>query len=75
MLITGMPRWWCGCRSWLQDRRGLAQTDAVAFSGPGVEAMENFFEGDDDDVLVKCAIHRIRKPRSLSLIPWMDARR
>jgi hypothetical protein len=33
-----------------RSRMGLAwcRPDAVAFSGPGVETLDNFFEGDDD---------------------------
>jgi hypothetical protein len=47
---------------YVRDRVGLAQTDAVAFSGPGVETIENFFEGGDDDVPVKCAILKTKDP-------------
>lgn len=47
---------------YIRDRLGLAQTDAVAFSGEGVETIEGFFEGDDDDVLVKCAILKTEDP-------------
>ena len=47
---------------YVRDRQSLARTEAVAFSGPGVDAMENFFEGDDDDVPVKCAILKTKDP-------------
>jgi hypothetical protein len=46
---------------YVRDRAGLTQTDAVAFSGPGVETLENFFEGDDD-ALVKRAILKTKEP-------------
>jgi len=45
-----------------RDRLGLVETDSAAFSGPGVENLENFFEGDDDDVPVKCAILKTKEP-------------
>jgi hypothetical protein len=45
-----------------RDRIGLVQTDAVRFSGPGVESLENFFEGDRDDVAVTCAILKTTEP-------------
>ena len=45
-----------------RDRSGLIQTDAVAFAGPGVELLKNFFEGDDDDVAVTCAILKTTQP-------------
>jgi D-arabinan exo alpha-(1,3)/(1,5)-arabinofuranosidase (non-reducing end) len=48
--------------AYVRDRVGLAQTDAIAFSGPGVEEIENCFEGDDDDVLVQCAILKTKEP-------------
>ena len=56
---------------YIRDRVGLAQTDAVAFSGPGVETLENHFEGDDDDVPVKCAILKTKDPveRVLAIDP------
>ena len=38
------------------------QTDAVAFSGTGVESLENFFEGDADDVAVRCAVLKTAEP-------------
>ncbi len=47
---------------YVRDRLGLAQTDAVDFSGPGVETLEDFFEGDDDDVPVKCALLKTKDP-------------
>jgi hypothetical protein len=45
--------------------------DAAAFSGPGVETLENLFEGDDDDVPVKCAILKTKEPveRVLAIDP------
>jgi hypothetical protein len=36
-----------------QDQVGLIQSDAVEFSGAGVEPLENYFEGEQDEVLVK----------------------
>jgi hypothetical protein len=56
---------------YVRDRLGLAQTDAAAFSGPGVETLEDFFEGDDDDVPVKCAILKTKDPveRVLAIDP------
>jgi hypothetical protein len=48
---------WYGC-----DQPGLRQTDAIAFSGPGVETLQNFFEGDDDDVAVRCALLKTVEP-------------
>ncbi len=47
---------------YVRDRAGLVQTDAVAFSGEGVETVDSFFEGDDDDVAVKCAILKTKEP-------------
>jgi hypothetical protein len=41
---------------YIHDRAALARTEATAFSAPGVDVLENFFEGDDDHVPVKCAI-------------------
>ncbi len=38
------------------DQAELAQSDAIAFYGPGVESLRNYFEGDDDDVPVTCAL-------------------
>ena len=46
---------------YIRDRAGLVQTDAVEFSGEGVETIENFFEGDGDDVPVKCAILKTKE--------------
>ncbi|MCL5098860.1 MAG: DUF2961 domain-containing protein [Candidatus Omnitrophica bacterium] len=39
-----------------RDPIGLVQSDAVSFSGPDVETLQNYFEGDDDDVLVRADI-------------------
>jgi len=45
-----------------RDRIGLIESDAIAFSGAGVEQLKNFFEGDDDDVAVTCAILKATEP-------------
>lgn len=54
-----------------RDRIGLVQSDAVAFSGPGVDLLTDFFEGDDDDVAVTCAILKAAAPvtRTLRIDP------
>ena len=54
-----------------RDRLGLVQTDAVPFSGPGVDSLRNYFEGDDDDVAVTCAILKTTEPitRTLAISP------
>jgi hypothetical protein len=56
---------------YIKDRVGLVQTGEVAFSGSGVETLEDFFEGDDDDVAVKCAILKTKDPveRGLKIDP------
>jgi hypothetical protein len=56
---------------YVRDRVGLVETDSAAFSGPGVETLENSFEGDDDDVAVKCAILKTKEPveRVLAIDP------
>ena len=45
-----------------RDRLGLAQTDALSFTGAGVESLTNYFEGDDDDVPVTCALLKTTNP-------------
>lgn len=45
-----------------RDRVGLAQSDAVVFSGPGVELVTGCFEGDDDEVPVTSAILKTKQP-------------
>jgi hypothetical protein len=54
-----------------RDRLGLVQSDAVAFTGPGVQPLTNYFEGDDDDVAVTCAILNTTEPltRTLAIDP------
>ena len=47
---------------YVRERRGLAQTDAVVFSGDRVEALTGQFDGDDDDVDVTCAILSTEAP-------------
>jgi hypothetical protein len=41
---------------------GLQPADSIAFSGRGVETLTNFFEGNDDQVSVTCAIFKATKP-------------
>ncbi len=45
-----------------RDRLGLVQSDAVSFSGPDVQSLTNYFEGDDDDDDVTCAILQTAEP-------------
>jgi hypothetical protein len=54
-----------------RDRLGLVQSDTAALSGPGVEWLKNSFEGDDDDVLVTCAILKTTESvtRTLTIDP------
>ncbi len=54
-----------------RDEAGLAQTGAAGFSGAGVETLEGFFEGDDDDVAVRCAVLKTTAPvtRTLAVDP------
>lgn len=54
-----------------RDRVGLVQSDKAELTGPGVESLEQFFEGDDDDVAVKCAILKTTEPftRVLAIDP------
>lgn len=54
-----------------RDRIGLVQTDTIAFSGVGVETLTSFFEGDDDDVAVTCALLKTAEPltRTLAIDP------
>ena len=47
---------------YVRDRQSLARTEAVAFSGPGVETIESFFEEEDDEVAVKYAILKTEDP-------------
>lgn len=50
-----------------RDRVGLVQTDAVAFSGPGLESLTGFFEGDDDEVAVTCDLLKTAEPITCTL--------
>jgi len=50
-----------------RDRLGLVQTDAVPSYGPGVESLRDYFEGDDDDVAVTCAILKTTEPITRTL--------
>jgi hypothetical protein len=54
-----------------RDCIGLVQSDAVSFSGPGVQSLTDYFEGDDDDVTVACAILKTTEPvtRTLAIDP------
>ncbi|MBI5384979.1 MAG: DUF2961 domain-containing protein [Verrucomicrobia bacterium] len=45
-----------------RDRIGLVQSDAVSFSGPGVESLNHFFEGDNDELAVPCALLKTTEP-------------
>jgi hypothetical protein len=54
-----------------RDRVGLVQSDAVSFSGPGVDSLKDYFEGADDKLAVTCAILKTAAPvtRTLSIDP------
>lgn len=54
-----------------RDCLGLVQNDAFSFSGAGVQMLTNYFEGDDDDVTVTCAILKTTEPvtRTLAIDP------
>ena len=50
-----------------RDRLGLVQSDSIVFSGRGVEALQSFFEGDNDDVAVTCALLKATEPVTRTL--------
>ena len=51
-----------------RDRAGLAQSDTIVFSGPGVQTLTNYFEGDDDKAAVTCAIFKTGEPVTRTLV-------